>query len=161
MRDEGCVISMVVLATLGLMIVAGVWNSWSKSPDDACVDVAPSGEITSPNLDEKLWPKAFVVRGTLSGIPPGMSVWITITDGKLQWPKEEVLERADFTVKLGEYGTLRTAHIRLLMVSADLSEKFHAWRQTGHRSGSFPGWPMDFEAAEATTLAETSVSFER
>lgn len=100
---------------------------------------AATGRIVSPRENDKVG-KFVKVKGELSGIPTGHSVWLAVKIGLLLWPKDEI-SPSEGTWKAtfdGGGGQGKEFGLALIMVGPDGERKIRKWFENGPEAG-YPG----------------------
>lgn len=100
------------------------------------------GSITIPRENETV-SRRIEVKGNLSGLQQGQSVWLAIQIGNLYWPKEPeiIVSDGEWSAVVYESGSPPGGQFSLvlLVVSRKGNKDIEDWINKGNQTGEFPG----------------------
>jgi hypothetical protein len=98
-----------------------------------------TGSIEEPTPEQSVG-KTFRCSGVVTGLQPGLGLWLAVEKGDLIWPKESrPVPGPDnkWTVNLFEDGGPGKFSIALFVADQEASKRIQAWLDEGARTGSY------------------------
>jgi hypothetical protein len=104
----------------------------------------PWAEIASPNPKDGRTDKAIKCRGSATGIPQNMHLWLAVEEDRrgqrLIWPKEgEVFvdEQGKWKHQIFEHGLVQHLSVSLWMANEEANAFIQGWLENGKRTGRY------------------------
>ena len=97
------------------------------------------GSITEPQPDQTVG-RTFQCSGIVTGMQPGLSLWLAVEVGGLVWPKESkvwVDKDNRWSVTVFEDGATEVFSAALFVADAGADKHISGWLETGRRTGTY------------------------
>jgi hypothetical protein len=98
-----------------------------------------TGSITDPQPDQIVG-RTFQCSGIVTGMQPGLSLWLAVEVGGLVWPKESKVgidKDNRWSVTIFEDGTAEVFSVALFVADAGVDKRISGWLETGRRTGTY------------------------
>src|SRR5262245_42054927 len=116
------------------LLVSRQWRLRNEAYDKV------TGSITEPKPEQAVG-RTFQCSGIVTGLQPGLSLWLAVEVGALVWPRESKisLEKDNkWSVTVFEDGASETFSLALYVADAAVDKRISKWLETGRRTGTYP-----------------------
>jgi hypothetical protein len=99
-----------------------------------------TGSITDPKPEQTVG-RTFQCSGIVTGLQPGLSLWLAVEAGTHVWPRESkiVLDKDNkWSVTVFEDGASETFSVALYVADAAVDKRISKWLETGRCTGAYP-----------------------
>jgi hypothetical protein len=98
-----------------------------------------AGSFNAPQPDEVV-ARTIRCAGVVTGLQPGLSLWLAVEAGGLIWPKESRVlpdEANTWSVSIFEDGAADQFAVSLFVADASADRRIREWLETGRRTGTY------------------------
>ena len=98
-----------------------------------------AGSITEPQLDQTVG-RTIRCSGVVTGLQPGLSLWLAVEARGLLWPKESKVVPDDtnkWSVPIFEDGVAEQFAVSLFVADANADRRIREWLEAGRRTGTY------------------------
>ena len=98
-----------------------------------------TGSISNPQPDEAVR-RTFKCSGVVTGMQPGLSLWLAVEVGDLVWPKESKVapdQDNKWSATVFEDGATETFAIALFVADSKVDKRIGKWLEAGRSTGNY------------------------
>ena len=98
-----------------------------------------TGSISEPQPSATV-PKTFMCSGVVTGMQPGLSLWLAVEVGGLVWPKESKVapdQDNKWSATVFEDGATETFAIALFVADSKVDRRIGKWLEAGRSTGNY------------------------
>jgi hypothetical protein len=98
-----------------------------------------TGSISNPQPDEEVR-RTFKCSGVVTGMQPGLSLWLAVEVGDLVWPKESKVapdQDNKWSATVFEDGATETFAIALFVADSKVDRRIGKWLEAGRGTGNY------------------------
>ncbi len=98
-----------------------------------------TGSITDPQPHSTVR-RTFNCAGVVTGMQPGLSLWLVVEAGELYWPKESKVvpdQKNEWSAAVFEDGATATFAVALFVADAKVDRRIGKWLEAGRSTGSY------------------------
>jgi hypothetical protein len=124
-------------ATISAAVITGLFARQASLRNKSYDKV--TGSIEEPKPSEKV-PRTFKCSGLVTGMQPGLRLWLAVEVGDLVWPKEShVAPDKDnkWSATLFEDGATNTFSVALFVGDSRVDRHIRKWLEAGRRTGRY------------------------
>lgn len=100
------------------------------------------GSFTEPTPNEAVG-RTIRCSGVVTGLQPGLNLWLVVESGELKWPKESKVQPDQankWSVTIFEDGATAQFAVSLFVADAGADRRIKEWLEAGRRTGKYSEW---------------------
>jgi hypothetical protein len=128
------------VGTVAAALIAGLFglSARQQSLRNKSYDMV-TGTITNPELGQSVR-RSFECSGKVTGMQPGLRLWLAVEAGPLVWPKETVVvpdQENRWSATVFEDGATQSFSVGLYVGDSKVHTRIRKWFEEGKRTGDY------------------------